>query len=227
MRLSRRSIGVLIAAGMLLVGLAPGASAAAEDSLLDRLNGARRNAGLPELVSHWDLADDAEAHSAAMRAADDLYHNPNLAGVTTGWLRLGENVGVGPTVRSIHNAFMQSPPHRGNILGDFTHVGIGAVRASEDKLWVTVVFMKARGGATTTTTTAPPVTTTAAPTTTTTTPPVTTAPPATTTPPATVAPPPTAVPVTTLPPVVEPERPADPPPGTQHVVRLRFQPQPI
>lgn len=168
MRLSRRSIGAFVAAVLLVVGLAPSALAAAEDSLLSRINQERGSRGLPALASHWDLVDDAEAHSQAMMAADNLHHNPNLGSVTTGWVLLGENVGVGPSVSSIHTAFMNSPPHRGNVLGDFTHVGIGAVRESENRLWITVVFMKAAGVPTTTTSTAPPTSTTvlSAPTTT-------------------------------------------------------------
>lgn len=143
---------------LIVVGLAPGAFAASEDSLLAKLNAERTSRGLSGLSSHWDLVDDAEAHSNRMMEADDLHHNPNLGNVTTGWVSLGENVGVGPSVNSLHSSFMNSSGHRSNILGDFTHVGIGAVRESENKLWVTVVFMKASGGATTTTTTSAPTT---------------------------------------------------------------------
>jgi hypothetical protein len=175
MRLSRRLVGAFITTTLLIVSLAPGAFAASEDSLLSRINEERGSRGLAALVSHWDLVDDAEAHSELMMATDNLHHNANLSGVTTGWVALGENVGLGPGVGSIHTAFMNSSPHRGNVLGDFTHVGIGAVRESENKLWVTVVFMKASGTAPTTTATTPPPTTTAP----TTTPTTTTAPPAT------------------------------------------------
>ena len=183
MRLSRRFVGTFVAAALLIVSLVPGAWAAAEDSLLSKINQERGSRGLPALASHWDLVDDAEAHSQAMMASDDLHHNPNLGSVTTGWLSLGENVGVGPSVSSIHTAFMNSPPHRGNVLGDFTHVGIGAVRESDNRLWITVVFMKASGASTTTTSTVPTTTTTAPPTVTTASPPpVTGSPPSTTVP---------------------------------------------
>jgi hypothetical protein len=167
MRLSRRSVGAFLAAALLIVSLAPGALAAAEDSLLSKINEERGSRGLPALASHWDLVDDAQAHSQAMMSADNLHHNPNLGSVTTGWLSLGENVGVGPSVSSIHTAFMNSPPHRGNVLGDFTHVGIGAIRESDNRLWITVVFMKASDAATTTTSIAPAPTSTTPPATTT------------------------------------------------------------
>ena len=160
---SRRGLGVAVVALLAMLAVIPGAFAATEDSLLNKINTARSANGLPALASHWDLADDAEAHSKRMMDADKLYHNSNLAGVTSGWLALGENVGVGPSANSIHTAFMNSSSHRANIMGDFTHAGVGAVRESDNKVWVTVVFMKAKTSSPTTT--AGP-TTTVAPTTT-------------------------------------------------------------
>ncbi len=197
-----------------VVGLAPGALAASEDSLLAMINDERDSRGLPALTSHWDLADDAEAHAVAMMEAANLHHNPNLGSVTTGWVALGENVGVGPGVAAIHAAFMTSPPHRGNVLGDFTHIGIGAVRAAENELWVTVVFMKTASAPTTTTTAAPPPPTS----------PVT-ATPAVTPPPTTaIAAPPPAAPVA----AVATPAPAATPAGARLVpVRLRHTPWPL
>ncbi len=227
MRLSRRSIGAVITAALLIVSLAPGAFAASEDSLLSRINEERGSRGLPALTSHWDLVDDAEAHSERMMSTNNLHHNPNLGSVTTGWVSLGENVGVGPSVSSIHTAFMNSPPHRGNVLGDFSHVGIGAVRESENRLWVTVVFMKASGANATTTSAAPATTTT----------PTTTAAPSSPTP--TVTPPPPtsapAPPPVSAPPASETDAVAADPPGfapaalgpTVVRVRLAHSPRPV
>ncbi|MCP3975100.1 MAG: CAP domain-containing protein [bacterium] len=200
MRLTRRSFVALFSAVLLIVGLAPGAFAASEDSLLSKLNAERSSRGLSSLASHWDLVDDAEVHSGVMMSQDRLHHNPNLGSVTSGWVSLGENVGVGPSVKSIHSAFMNSSAHRGNILGDFTHVGIGAVRQSENKLWVTVVFMKAAGAPTTTTTS----------TSTTTSVPTTTSAPTTSGPPSVVTTT-TVVATTTLPPGTPPTTSPQPP----------------
>jgi uncharacterized protein YkwD len=58
----------------------------------------------------------------------------------TRWTMLGENVGVGNTVDTLHTAFMNSPAHRDNIMfNSFRFVGVGAVEA-KDRLWVTVIF---------------------------------------------------------------------------------------
>ena len=57
------------------------------------------------------------------------------------WHTWGENVGYTPgDVKSMEQAFMDSPPHRGNILNRaFRQVAIGSVRV-DGTLWVTVFF---------------------------------------------------------------------------------------
>lgn len=114
-----------------------------EEAFLDLINDERRQRGLNALKGYWDLQDDARSHSVVMENGDHLHHNPNLSSVTVPgyWQSLGENVGVGPSVESLHRAFMNSEGHRRNILGDWTHIGIGVRRP--DKMWVTVVFMRA------------------------------------------------------------------------------------
>jgi uncharacterized protein YkwD len=71
-----------------------------------------------------------------------LYHTPTttLKKRVTNWRELGENVGVGSTVTTLHSAFMNSPAHKANILySGFRYVGVGAIQA-DGRLWVTVIF---------------------------------------------------------------------------------------
>jgi uncharacterized protein YkwD len=71
-----------------------------------------------------------------------IYHTRSLASRlrSVRWSIAGENVGAGGDTDSLFQAFMQSAPHRRNILrGSFSHVGIGMVRRG-DYLWVTMVF---------------------------------------------------------------------------------------
>ena len=172
-----------------------------EAAFIASINQSRASAGLNQLAGFWDLADDARVHTAEMLAAGQIYHSSNsqLASYATGWSLLGENVGMGPNPSLLHQAFMNSPTHRANILGDFDLVGVGAQTDASGTMFVTVIFMKsaAPAPAPTTTTTAPPptTTTTAPPPTTTTTPPTTT----TTTAPPTTAPPTTTPPTTQAP----------------------------
>ena len=182
-------VAILIALGVASVVPASAAEEAAESQFVSLTNSARASSGAGRLSVDGELTSIARRWSAKMAADNRLAHNPNLSReVTQDWAKLGENVGVGDNPDQIHQAFMNSPAHRANILdGAFTRVGIGVVRGGDGRIWVTEVFMRLRsddsGGA--------PPPTTAAPR------PVTTRPPA----PATTAPRP---PVTTAPPVTEP-----------------------
>jgi uncharacterized protein YkwD len=127
----------------------PAFAAAADDEsqLFNLHNIDRGNAGLGALQNDVAAAGVARAWSQKMAASQVLSHNPNLVGdvnanVTTQWTRLGENVGMGPSPVSLDQAFMNSPPHRANILGDYNRMGVGAVRDSRNLLWITVVFVK-------------------------------------------------------------------------------------
>jgi hypothetical protein len=143
-------VTVLIAT--LLVTLAPSPEAARADSSLEAefvaaVNRERASAGLPALSVAGDLTAVARRHSVRMADQNNLHHNPNLGSDVSGWQKVGENVGRGPSVSSIHSAFMSSPGHKRNILdGDWTQVGIG-VEVRGSTIWVTEVFRLPAGSA--------------------------------------------------------------------------------
>lgn len=141
--LASRIVSVLLTTLMVVAVMAPSASATSHESdALALLNAERAAAGLAPVSMHADLTDDALAWSRHMQEQGSLSHSPNLAAVTTGWDKLGENVGVGTSISALHTAFMNSSGHRGNILGDYDSVGIAVVEETSSKLWITVVFMK-------------------------------------------------------------------------------------
>ncbi|MFP5332164.1 MAG: CAP domain-containing protein, partial [Acidimicrobiia bacterium] len=170
-----------------------GASPAEEGDFVSLINQARTSNGLTTLSIKSDLVGYARRHTEKMIASGSIFHSTSaeLSSASTGWVVLGENVGRGKHASSLHTAFMNSPSHRANVLGDFDRIGVGANRSADGVLFVTVIFMKSKDAPTTTTTTTlpsttttttPPVATTANPTTTSTTqPPATTATPTTTT----------------------------------------------
>jgi hypothetical protein len=123
------------------------------------MNSARASAGLAPLASDSALTAYARNHTATMIASGTIFHSSGLGSITTGWTRMGENVGMGPTPSIIHQAFMASPGHRANILGDYNYAGIGADTSPDGTIFVTVVFMKKGETAATTTTTQAPATT--------------------------------------------------------------------
>lgn len=110
------------------------------------LNDERVAAGLNALVPYADLVDDAAMHTSAMLASGDIYHSSDLTKFTSGWQSIGENVGYGPNVPKLHKAFMASPTHRANIMGDYDRVGIASQVDSNGRIYVTVLFMKTLGG---------------------------------------------------------------------------------
>jgi hypothetical protein len=120
-----------------------GAQAAEEASFLEALNQTRARSGLPALVVHDELTALSREWARTMADAGEIFHaDPISAGLGAPWLKLGENVGVGPTVRDLMQAFEASPGHYANIIDPgFTHVGVGVVWVG-NRMFTTHRFMK-------------------------------------------------------------------------------------
>lgn len=133
------------AAGAGEPGTTPAGAAGIETEFYSLLNGTRAAAGLSPLDLERGMVDFARGHTRAMVSRGDIFHSEGetrVAIAPAGWRRLGENVGMGSTPERLHALFMSSPRHRDNILGDYTGVAIGAERAPDGQLYVTVVFLK-------------------------------------------------------------------------------------
>ena len=139
---------LLLVVGTLALGAAPASAddAGDEAGFLARLNDLRTSQGLPALASNSALTGVARVWAASMAAAGTISHNPSLASQgPSNWARLGENVGMGMDVPSVHNAFVNSPAHYRNMVdAGFDSVGIGVVRNGSGVLFVTVNFMQAK-----------------------------------------------------------------------------------
>jgi hypothetical protein len=161
-----RITAAFLVASLASFGLAGAAMAspAEENEFVSLINASRSAAGLGSLQVSGDLVSVARRHTSKMVAEGKIFHSSDLGAGLSGWQALGENVGMGPNPSILHDAFMGSSGHRANILGNYTHVGVGAERAPDGTLFVTVVFMLAKvAPATTTTTTTAPATTQPAP----------------------------------------------------------------
>ena len=150
------AIAVVAAAGAAQASSAAQAFLAAEEGTSGHLlNAARTVRGLGPLVRQSELDAMARAQAARMAARGEIYHNPNLAAdadrAGLPWTRVGENVGVGPAVSVIHDAFLASPRHRDNMLyPQFNAIGVGVAPGTGNKsglLFVAHVFGELRSAA--------------------------------------------------------------------------------
>jgi uncharacterized protein YkwD len=140
-----------IALALLIVLLAQGVSAdrasASSDHrrrthMLSLTNDDRAQRDKAALKLNAALSRYAKHHSRQMATKGYLFHTTDLASKLKGfdWSIGGENVGVGSTLDGLEGAFMNSPPHRKNILRTaFDHAAVGVIH-SNGSFWVTVIF---------------------------------------------------------------------------------------
>ena len=117
-------------------------------SMFRAINQDRANAGLPPLANSpklenlagswaWQMAVDNSLHHQDLGR---LFHSPDFSG----FHGLAENIivepyDVGP--EQLVADWMNSPPHRANILsGGFNVVGIGVFRGPDGRIWSVVDF---------------------------------------------------------------------------------------
>jgi uncharacterized protein YkwD len=153
----RRQMLTVITVGALLTALTPSSAfeavaatgdnkcyrfRTAEKGFRRKINSSRNAAGKSRLKLDPELSKVARVHTRKMARQGSIFHQSSsqLGSRVTRWTSLGENVGVGSTVTSLHKAFMNSPGHKANILySGFRNVGVGTKRRN-GRLYVTVVF---------------------------------------------------------------------------------------
>ena len=112
---------------------------------IDAMNADRSAAGLAPVCSNGALAAYAQRWATWMAQNQSLTHQDlqNLLG-GTGFSTVGENILEGPgsmTPAQMEVAWMNSPPHRQNILsGAYTAAGVGTATDSTGQIWVVVDF---------------------------------------------------------------------------------------
>jgi uncharacterized protein YkwD len=116
--------------------------------LFNALNYDRARSGLPGLAWSPKLANAAGGWAQQMARANALYHQDLGSLISSpgfvGYRGLGENIFVGSGAMSpgqVEGAWMNSPPHRANILsGGFNIVGIAYVRGGDGRIWLVQDF---------------------------------------------------------------------------------------
>jgi len=136
-------ISIISASLALLVPVTAVADTTSEGQFVSDTNHARAQRALHHYAVPSDLTSVARRWAQYMARHHTLEHNPNYTRQICCWSAAGENVGVGSSVGQIQRAFMNSSPHRANILSrSFTQVGIGTARSSDGRLYVDEVFRR-------------------------------------------------------------------------------------
>ena len=142
----RRIIAAILitATAGFVVGTTQPASAAdpaSEAAFVSNINALRGSRGIGGVQAHSVLTAKAQDWANHMAATGVLSHSKLTDGISVGWRKLGENVGRGPSISSLHTAFTNSPAHRANMLdGQYRWVGVG-VAYGFGQMWVAEVFM--------------------------------------------------------------------------------------
>lgn len=135
-------------------------SAETEGDILAAINRIRAEHGLNKLRKSEKLTTIAREHSRDMAGSGVLGHRDSggrdlgariAAARVKGWRLIGENVGRSSGHRSnaeaIVSVWMESAPHRKNILNrDFDFTGIGTASAKDGTLFATQLFLGSTDG---------------------------------------------------------------------------------
>lgn len=126
-----------------------------EQSIFEETNAVRAQNGLSPLSADTRIGSVSRAHSHDM-LANNYFSHTNSAGCNAGcrlsnagyvWQTYGENIhwmsgyALSPqdTAKKVITDWLNSPPHRANLLGNFKSVGVG-VAVSDTKIYSTVIY---------------------------------------------------------------------------------------
>lgn len=111
-----------------------GSQTSAEQQMLQLVNQARSQNNLPPLALDMQVTNVARVKAQDMIDNSYFSHNSPKYGSPfdmmksfgVDYVKAGENIAGNQSVENAHNALMNSPGHRANILSpDYTHIGIG------------------------------------------------------------------------------------------------------
>jgi uncharacterized protein YkwD len=140
----RRGLAFLLSALILLVPVQAqraGAVTDEEATFAAMVNDVRAGTGARTLRVTDRLSEIARRHSRQMADRGELFHS-DLRRAFRGfdYRVLGENVGYGGSLDQLLEAFLDSPPHRQNLFGEWKKTGVGVYRDG-GRVWVTQVFL--------------------------------------------------------------------------------------
>ena len=109
--------------------------------MIQLVNEARDEEGLDPLSEDTGLTNASREWSCEMAEAQELEHDPNFADSGAQGENVAFRTGGGDLAALLHEQFMNSPPHRANILREeWDEIGIGF--CGENGAWVTQRFAR-------------------------------------------------------------------------------------
>lgn len=133
---------VLIATVLCAMALLTGCLRSTQSQVLSELNADRSAHKLRTLGTQADAQRKAQAWAEKLARENKLYHSTLSDGIKVKWCSLGENVGYGPNVPAIEDAYMNSSGHRANILSTkWNGVGVGYA-TNGSRVFTVQVFIK-------------------------------------------------------------------------------------
>jgi uncharacterized protein YkwD len=135
----RRLVIVALVASLSLLTACLGS---AQTQVLTELNADRTAAKLRTLPTQADAQRKAQAWAEKLARENKLYHSTLSDGIKVRWCSLGENVGYGPSIAAVQDAYMKSPGHKANILNTkWNGVGVGYAK-NGNRVYTVQVFIK-------------------------------------------------------------------------------------
>jgi len=127
----------------------PPPAAVTARALVEAHNRERAGQGRPPLVAEPRLTEAARKHAADMASHKNMSHEGSDGSTPADrvkregypYVSTGENVAKGQaTVEAVMTAWMDSPHHRDNILGDFGEIGVAKAEADDGAPYWCAVF---------------------------------------------------------------------------------------
>lgn len=113
----------------------------AESEFAGRIAAVRSANGKDGLNRDGSLDAYARSWAKKMAESGSLAHS-NTSALMPPWTAVAENVGQGGSVSQVFDLLAGSSGHLANMLGDFTHMGIGVWRDSGGTIWTAHVFAR-------------------------------------------------------------------------------------
>lgn len=140
---SRYTLALLVLLLASFLGLVSAGCTPEQLELQQLVNRERADAGFPALLPSPHATAKAQAWAEELAAGEMLRHSNLAEGMPAGFRKIGENVGRGPDIGRIHEAFMNSDGHRANVLDpEYNWIGTGYARSDTGVVYVAVVFAR-------------------------------------------------------------------------------------